>query len=334
VLDSSPVSAAVISRMIVLNDPGDKILVDIGRAVLALHYLANDLIAHNSPPEPSTIWHYTTADGLLGIVKNQQLYMSHILCMNDTEELEHGISHILQAIDIRGRAEISDDVRKFHTALKSNLTNSLIVSNVQDIFVSCFSGETDTLTHWLEYGRNGVGYAIGFDTIRLKAATGQHCSFRACVYDDRLKKRVALVTLESAEIELDKLIAAHGHISPEKIAEEFARIFAGIVAAYFGLIFKNSIFEPEREWRLLTILEGGLVSTFDSRANEIREIVKLPIHMSNANLSPIVEIKIGSNRDERLRDIGAAVITKLLSKEPQSNWKVKVSVSRSPYRSS
>jgi hypothetical protein len=140
-------------------------------------------------------------------------------------------------------------------------------------------------------------------------------------------------TLENADKAIDRLIAAHSHISPEKIIEEFVRSFAGIVGAYLGLIFKNSIFEPEREWRILTMLEGGLGSSFDSRANEIREIVKLPIHMSDTELSPISEVKIGSNRDERLRDIGAAVITKLLGKEGRSSWKVKVSVSRSPYRS-
>ena len=167
---------------------------EINRVVLEQHKFARKLIKDNAAPEPNIIWHYTTADGLLGILKNQELFMSHILCMNDTEEFQHGISHIIQAVGIRGRSSVSASASKFHEALTPSLCEYLVVPNVPDIFVSCFSGETDTLTHWLEYGRNGVGYAVGFDTARLKEISASHCAFLPCVYDDELKEKIALET--------------------------------------------------------------------------------------------------------------------------------------------
>ena len=173
----------------------ENISVEIANTVLAQHYFAYNLITQNSPPLPGVIWHYTTADGLLGIINTQQLYMSHILCMNDTEEYAHGINYMKQAIAARDRDDVSVNAKRFHAILSQVLASSAIVYNVPDIFVSCFTGETDTLTHWLEYGHNRVGYAIGFDTSRLKNVTGQHCSLRACVYNDSLKQNVSVETL-------------------------------------------------------------------------------------------------------------------------------------------
>ncbi len=317
-----------------MSSPEDKVLSEITRAVMDQLCFANNIISRSSPNEPHMLWHYTTADGLVGIVNNQELFMSHILCMNDTEEYRHGIAHVIRACGIRNDSNVSESAKKFHEALTPRLVNNII--KVPDIFVSCFSEKTDTHIHWLEYGRNGVGYAIGFDTARLKAITSNYCAFRACVYQDHVKEQIAVETLASADRALDTIIASHNDIPKDRIIEEFAQGFSGVVGAYLGLIFKNSIFEPEREWRLLTTLGGtqALESSFDARGNEVREIVKLPISYGDGTTSPIAEIKIGSNRDERLRDIAKAVIDRLLAKNRRSSWNVNVSVSRSPYRSS
>jgi len=36
---------------------------------------------------PDTLWHYTSAEGLLGILESGEMFASHVSCMNDS--LEH-----------------------------------------------------------------------------------------------------------------------------------------------------------------------------------------------------------------------------------------------------
>ena len=201
-----------------------QIQTEINRAILEQSRFANEIVVRDVPSQPSIIWHYTTAEGLLGIVKNQELFMSHILCMNDTDEYRHGISHVIRACGIRDDSGISASAKKLHKALTAKLIGN--INNTPDIFVSCFSGETDTHTHWLEYGRNGVGYAIGFDTARLLAVTDQYCAFHACIYKDERKQQIAVETLENADSALDAIIAAHQGIQEDVIIEEFAQRFS------------------------------------------------------------------------------------------------------------
>ena len=46
-----------------------------------------------------TVWHYTDAAGLMGILEKRELWASSALHMNDTTELNLGVSRVEEAFD-------------------------------------------------------------------------------------------------------------------------------------------------------------------------------------------------------------------------------------------
>jgi hypothetical protein len=285
---------------------------------------------------PPILWHYTTAEGLIGIVQNQRLWMSHVTCMNDSEEYRHGLGYLIQAVGIRQRQRPPPPhIQKLYNALIGPVVDMMNIRNIPQLFVGCFSGETDALTHWIEYGRHGVGYAIGFDTETLRAAASiGNAALIRCVYDDDIKTRITVDILGEAEKILSDIVARSQNIPVDMLVNYFLARFISDVAWFVGPIFKNAIFEPEREWRIISSSPPQLSSIgevkYVAKQNEIREIVELLIK-ENDKMSPIIEIKVGSNRDERLREISEAVIERLLRANNLRH--AKVSVSKSPYRS-
>src|SRR5262245_62798120 len=47
---------------------------------------------------PQVLWHYTTGNGLVGIVETDQLWTTQISCVNDSTELRYGVSLLSDAL--------------------------------------------------------------------------------------------------------------------------------------------------------------------------------------------------------------------------------------------
>lgn len=144
------------------------------------------------------LYHYTSIEGLYGILDKQQLWLTHAGYLNDTEEFVYGLSVIIEEmreyrseINTRiqaGESELGELVAYIDGALNmfdfAKLLNSddisfngmskdeklLLVSSFQDIitpFVSCLSMERDQLSQWRGYARGG--YAIRFNAETLQS---------------------------------------------------------------------------------------------------------------------------------------------------------------------
>jgi len=297
------------------------------------HKFAIESLRNPRPPEPTILWHYTNAEGLLGIIKGNELWMSHIATMNDSEEYLHGLQYILDEVDDRLSKTPLEVPKQFYQKVAEAVNSLMKIEKIPDIYVMSFSGETDTLMHWTEYGRHGVGYAIGFDAERLKAATANTSDpirspiLLRCIYADNLKRSITAAVLDRYLEELLQTIAS-GSDTEGQIAR-FLQWFI-FTAVLFGPSFKHAIFEPECEWRLVAFdRQAGSSVDYQARGNEVREIVKLSI--GEGRNPAMSEIKIGSNRDKRLRKIGAEVIKRLLNAQELGH--VIVAESMSPYRS-
>jgi hypothetical protein len=269
---------------------------------------------------------------MLGIIKNKELWMSHIICMNDSEEYEHGLKYFIDAIHNRHTAaEPSEHVKGLYDKTTSRIIRHMsVLKNIPPVFVSCFSGASDALMHWTEYGQHGVGYAIGFDSQKLVSSTIEKAILLRCIYKDDEKQKILLDTLVYAESLLFDLINQNQHIPASSLVDHFIQVLYE-TSTIFATFFKNEVFEVEQEWRIVTwMFEQNPNIKFEARRNEVRKIYVLPIAESGTSL-PVSEIKIGSNRDARLREISAIVIEEFLKSQEIEN--VKVTPSKSPYRS-
>lgn len=197
------------------------------------------------------LYHYTTFNGLLGIVNTRTLWASDIRYMNDSAELKHTVDLI--------RIEINDRVGAGH-ANPDLLTQFLDwvthrITNGHMLFASSFRANGNLLSQWRGYSRIGKGVSLGFNPESiLNCAQKQSFQIGKCIYDRNEQKQLINQVIDSVE-ELaevhyddqdtrDKGSTGKGyHHIFQKIESDLLRIAA---------ILKHPSFKEEEEWRIVS----------------------------------------------------------------------------------
>lgn len=108
---------------------------------------------------PKIAYHYTDASALLSIVKGGEMWLSDATFLNDTTEIEVGIERanreFLHAIESAEHVEVK--------AMLEQARNRLVSGRRPDVYVCCFSWESDDLAQWRSYGAAGTGVALGLN---------------------------------------------------------------------------------------------------------------------------------------------------------------------------
>lgn len=127
---------------------------------------------------PETVFHYTAADGLLGILETRHLWVSDIEFLNDVQEVRYGIDIVRAAFEQR-RYELENhrdpddnealrqwgETQSLLDALESRFPATGGFRNLWERmpYVTSFCGHGDLLSMWRGYA-HGPGFAIEFDT--------------------------------------------------------------------------------------------------------------------------------------------------------------------------
>lgn len=138
------------------------------------------------------LWHYTSGPGLLGILKSQTLYSTHVSCLNDSSEIRYASQIFRQALTRLLEPRVKDDATaKFLVEALNYFDEDPLVPNhvALPYFVGCFSEVRDDLTQWRAYGGGENGYALGF---RAKDLFGTPSSYLARVtyYDHHVHQPI------------------------------------------------------------------------------------------------------------------------------------------------
>ena len=104
------------------------------------------------------IWHYTDANGLLGMVRDRGLWAGCTDFMNDEKEAIKGIEMLRSRWGNNGletsTPEDREEIERAIASMESSKERQYIVSA---------SGQSDSLTMWRNYGREAVSYAVRLD---------------------------------------------------------------------------------------------------------------------------------------------------------------------------
>ena len=106
-----------------------------------------------------SIWHYTNGAGLLGIIRDNAIWASSVLTLNDSSEVEFGMA-VLDEVWKSIRDQFSMDIV---TMVEDMLGESAQRAARQDIFIACASKHHDSLNQWQGYA-GAQGYAISLNT--------------------------------------------------------------------------------------------------------------------------------------------------------------------------
>ena len=203
--------------------------------------LSASLDNHLQEPLPDFLYHYTSQEGLLGIIGSASLWATNISYMNDVTEFDVSLRVIRDRLskeyqhhEIEGFPG-SDPIRK-RKWLAHRLWTFAQKIDSSDISVVCFCEDGDLLSQWRGYG-SGYGYSLGFLTNKLKElADNAGFVFGRCIYNAALQAKIVDEIVES-------LLSNPSY--PGNLYE-FTKLLKYVA------FFKNELFKEEREWRLVS----------------------------------------------------------------------------------
>lgn len=311
---------------------GAKYLVGPDKA--AINDFMTALVERMTGEIPPVLWHYTTAEGLLGILDSKKIRASHISTMNDVYEYRYSVGSLVQAAEHRLKLDIDDVSRSMLGHLCAELKD-LRIDRVPPVFVSCFTSNVDWTNHWGEYGDRGRGYALGFSTPELfQVAALQAVFFQRCVYDNKTVAALMAEIVLTAERIFKGVQARNSGVAIGELANDFLQFYTwnlGFVAP----AFKGPTFAHEAEWRATLQLPEYDYSrmTFVARKSEIRPYIELDLVRDKQKSwpqTPLLEVVIGPARHEVDKEIALISVRAFLDKLGYNA--TKVSHSRSSYR--
>jgi hypothetical protein len=277
-------------------------------------------------PLPAEMWHYTSGEGLIGILETGQLFFTHVGCLNDNMEYRYFGDLVLEEIKRRHAANKEARLEPLYAAALDALTNYRDLD--VKAFVACFSERPDDLGQWRGYGGGECGYGIVFDPERLfTAVSKQRPATQALPLDYCPVRHASLVhdiVDQAAKVFLDAPAQASG---PRAWALEVLVELSQQVPLLSAII-KHPAFASEKERRLYTLLQQGEHAQLKFRQRKTLLARSLPVRATESSgRLPILKIVVGPGPAQAITRVS---VRDLLAKHEYSN--VPVEYSKVPYR--
>ncbi|MCY8950017.1 DUF2971 domain-containing protein [Bacillus atrophaeus] len=208
------------------------------------------LMDEPSEPIPDRLYHYTSINGLEGILKSKQFWVTHFGFLNDQTELYYTYDLCKKII-----FEMSNrDSKTYELILK--FLNPYLFEFDQQIYILSLTTNMDSNLLWSNYANND-GYNIALDYPRLLE------EFRSNDEGKKYEIRINKVVYDRDEQEkyLKKLISCIFRLveyhqiteKTEKLPENFESfiIVISIFISLFASFCKDSAFSQEEEVRVI-----------------------------------------------------------------------------------
>lgn len=235
---------------------------------------------------PPILYHYTSADGLIGMLSSNSLWASQIRFMNDKSEWDEAWRVARELLQRRQRSN-GHSARLAEMLLAFSAGDEMVRS-----FAVSFSENGDLLSQWRGYCPAG-GYSIGLDSNSLVDAAGRHgFHLYKCVYDIEAKRAL----LNELFDQLDEATQSQQWPLDDGPRRETLEVFYRRIRDC-AAFFKNSGFSEEAEWRLVgNVSAGNSLSRWRARGAAIvpYAVLELPVR------DICQEIVISPNVNEKL----------------------------------
>ncbi len=197
---------------------------------------------------PDILYHYTTQNGLLGIINAKEIWASHTQYLNDFREFGHAIDIVKEELSPMKQGTLDDDQAELLREMEEALMKGIEGINV---CVCSFSADGDVLSQWRAYGGGASGFSIGFSGAFLRAVSDRLNFWLVPVLYNEDEQRVLVRTL------LQDVLAENlqrAKTTPDGF-DELRHVPGGNLVAYlnrYAPILKHSSFSEEREWRIIS----------------------------------------------------------------------------------
>ena len=204
-------------------------------------------ILSRRPPE--ILYHYTSQEGLLGIICKKEMWASHTQYLNDQREFRHAIELVRDELSRMVR-QANTQTRPFVEEMNQGMDEHDGMESV-NVCVCSFSEEGDILSQWRAYGDGVAKFSIGFSGTLLRQVSDQMNSWLVpCLYGEGKQRALVRALLEDV---LQENLALVPQDDDEN--EDICLQRRGNLIAYlnrYAPILKHDAFSEEREWRIVT----------------------------------------------------------------------------------
>lgn len=276
--------------------------------------------------EPELLYHYTTLDGLLGIIRDGELWATQIQYLNDTSEFEAGPrTAVNQMIEEFGReGESSNAIEKY---------SPLVALSGRRVYVASFSATEngDDLSQWRAYGGPHSGFSLGFSPNYLKLICEHLVNLEgSALWAGKEIKPLIQCSYYTKDDDNDLAeirrnigyFAEYLKIDPLPTEFKFAQYSAGL---------KDKSFRAEEEWRITLIRKNDTTSDlirFRRSGSLIVPYVRIPLRWDGQHIE-INRMVVGPTPHKEkakeaaemlLRSCGVTFKEIVESKVPYRNW--------------
>lgn len=218
-------------------------------------------IAWMPVPNSGRLYHYTTSEGLKGILESKCLHATAASFLNDSSEIAYGCSILHDVLDAKKseRANSNEStVRLVEDLLQIFCNDAGRATWSQMVFVTCFCEQDNLLSQWRAYGQDG-GYSLEFhiseeNTLRLRPEPNAFTSILVPVLyhrNQQIEACNALLTLILDTMSVNQLDDAFSLEESSYIYDRIRGVVADLLIEEI-LAWKHPAFQEEREWRLVS----------------------------------------------------------------------------------
>lgn len=198
--------------------------------------------------KPSTLYHYTSGTGLIGVLTSRCIWATSIRFLNDSREYDLAVDLTRKSI----QARLQKVRNRYDEALYRVLEQNLDTGITAEVYVSSFSEHSDQLSQWRAYCPPTGGYAIGFSGKSLARTLSSHEGrfLAKCIYEQSAQQEVIEDLIGAIEATAEK--SRRSGLAPDRVYRESYKLL-GRLLPMAAPILKDSSFREEEEWRLLCL---------------------------------------------------------------------------------
>jgi hypothetical protein len=211
-----------------------------------LEFRSDTLREFQNVAPPEYLFHYTTAQGLIGILKSKEMWATNVSYLNDSKEIiEAAETAALAASNMALQPNVLTDELRLLNEMKEAAGSA-----GKRFYIIAFSEDGDSLSQWRGYCPANGGYAIGFPSKHLMSvAKEQGFYLLKCCYNERqvyqIMYEIVYSYLEEYRQNRERLISNNQQY--RRLIWKFSQYIVSI-----GAIIKHSAFKDEKEWRIIS----------------------------------------------------------------------------------
>lgn len=243
--------------------------------------------------EDKKLYHYTSSDGLIGIMLKGKIWCTQIFYLNDQEELINGWRLFFDILDkyedeFKDKVYVNPNIRAWKSLFIKNTDSFINFTNfpIHDFqyFIFCLSSEDDDLSQWRGYSSENSGYAIEFKinddffskqkdfttTTKPNFEKKSVILLKRCIYNNEEKYKLLETILE---------------VYKQKGEFDTWELFFDIASLFF--FFKSDEFHHENEYRMLICLDKENQDKIEFRKGKTTLIPYIEIDVEYSTITGI-----------------------------------------------